>query len=32
MVALGDVWGHIHSRIIDNFELISLFDRDQPDA
>lgn len=27
IVAISDVWGHYHSRIIDNFELISLWDR-----
>jgi len=27
IVAMSDIWGHPHSRIIDNFELISLWDR-----
>ena len=27
IVAVSDVWGHYHSRIVDNFELISLWDR-----
>lgn len=27
IVAMSDTWGHPHSRIIDNFELISLWDR-----
>jgi len=27
IVAISDVWGHYHSRIVDNFELISLWDR-----
>ena len=27
IVAISDIWGHPHSRIIDNFELISLWDR-----
>ena len=27
MVMISDVWGHYHSRILDNFELISLWDR-----
>jgi hypothetical protein len=27
IVATSDIWGHPHSRIIDNFELISLWDR-----
>jgi hypothetical protein len=27
IVAMSDVWGHPHSRIVDNFELISLWDR-----
>jgi hypothetical protein len=26
IVAMSDIWGHPHSRIIDNFELISLWD------
>ena len=26
IVAMSDVWGHPHSRIVDNFELISLWD------
>lgn len=26
IVAMSDVWGHRHSRIVDNFELISLWD------
>jgi hypothetical protein len=28
MVAISDVWGHYHSRIIDDFELISLWEKD----
>jgi hypothetical protein len=28
MVAISDIWGHYHSRIVDNFELISLWLRD----
>ena len=27
IVAISDVWGHYHSRIVDNFELISLWAR-----
>jgi hypothetical protein len=27
IVAMSDTWGHPHSRIVDNFELISLWDR-----
>ena len=27
IVAISDVWAHYHSRIVDNFELISLYDR-----
>ena len=27
IVAISDRWGHYHSRIVDNFELISLWDR-----
>jgi hypothetical protein len=27
MVMVSNVWGHYHSRIVDNFELISLWDR-----
>lgn len=27
IVAVSDRWGHYHSRIVDNFELISLWDR-----
>ncbi len=27
IVAMSDIWGHPHSRIIDNFELISLWDK-----
>ena len=26
IVAMSDIWGHPHSRIVDNFELISLWD------
>ena len=26
MVMVSNVWGHYHSRIVDNFELISMFD------
>ena len=29
LVAVSDVWGHYHSRIVNNFELISLWDRDR---
>jgi hypothetical protein len=28
MVAVSDVWGHYHSRIVDNFELISMWLRE----
>jgi hypothetical protein len=28
LVAISDVWGHYHSRIVDNFELISMWLRD----
>src|SRR5690606_6247092 len=29
LVAVSDTWGHYHSRIVDNFELISIWLRDQ---
>jgi hypothetical protein len=28
MVAVSDIWGHYHSRIVDNFELISMWLRE----
>ena len=31
MVMISDVWGHYHSRIIDDFELISAWASQQPD-
>jgi len=31
MVMISDVWGHYHSRIIDDFELISAWAAHQPD-
>jgi len=31
MVMVSDVWGHYHSRIIDDFELISAWAASQPD-
>jgi hypothetical protein len=29
MVAISDVWGHYHSRIVDHFELISTWVDDE---
>ena len=29
LVAISDIWGHYHSRIVDNFELISMWLRDE---
>jgi hypothetical protein len=29
LVAVSDTWGHYHSRIVDNFELISMWLRDE---
>ncbi len=29
LVAVSDVWGHYHSRIVDNFELISMWLKDE---
>ena len=32
MVAISDIWGDYHSRIVDNFELISAWATDEGDA
>ena len=31
-MALSDVWGHYHSRIVDNFELLSAWAATHDDA